>query len=101
MFILNHIVSNLETNDTLVTSFIFETKEQAEEAKAKLETGYKLINNSSLDTKVYSDIKEINICTDNHEIIEYLNELNNIKFDIDEEYTEKEYEEIKKQINIK
>lgn len=99
MFILNHVVSNSELDDTLVANFLFETREQAEKAKAKLDAKYDLVKDSSLESKVYSDIREINVCTDNHEVTEYLNELNDIRLDVDDEYTEQEYEEMKKQIN--
>lgn len=99
MFILNHVVSNSETNDTLVANFFFETKEQAEKAKAKLDAKYDLVTNPNLGNKACSDIREITVCTDNHAINEYLNELNDIRLDVDDEYTEQEYEEMKKQIN--
>lgn len=101
MFILNHVIYNSETDDTLVANFVFKTKEQAEKAKAKLDAEYDLVKDPSLDSTAYSDIREVNICTDNSEIINYLNDLNNVRLDVDDEYTEQEYEEVKNKINKK
>lgn len=101
MFILNHIVLDVENNEVFLGNFVFETKEQAEKAQAELNRKYDLVKMPDRVEKVISDIRQVEMRSDNTDIVGYLNELNNLRLDLDDNYTDEEYTKTKEIVNAK
>ena len=99
MFILNHVVLDVENNEVSVANFLFNTLEEAQKAETELNHKYDLVKLPNCMEKVFTDIREVNVSTDNTDVLCYLHELNDLKYDLDDNYTDTEYKMTKEQIN--
>lgn len=98
MFILNHVVLDVENSEVSVANFVFETREEAEKAREELNKKYDLVKVPNVEVKVFSDVRPAVTSTGTYNVKGYLHELNRLRLELDDNYTDEEFEETENKI---